>query len=128
MSILLDTCTFLWFTLEPDELSETALTLCKDPSNTLYLSPVSSWEIILKHGQGKLELGISPDEFIRIQRIAHFIEVLPFDESAALRQAGLGNHHKDPFDRMLVCQAMEHDLTLLTPDPMIRAYDVKTDW
>ena len=128
MNLLLDTCTFLWLTLEPDALSPKALEYIKNPENGLYLSSVTAWEIILKYKQGKLLLDDPPDEFVKDQRIAHFIEELSFGEADALHQARIGKHHKDPFDRMLVCQAIEHDFTLLTPDSKIRAYDVKTDW
>ena len=128
MNILLDTCTFLWLSSKPKKLSDKALSLCANPQNTLYLSPVSAWEIILKHRIGKLSLKLSPDDYIKTQRLVHDIEELAFEEADAFHQVGIDLHHKDPFDRMLVCQAIEHDLTLLTPDEKIQVYDVKTEW
>ena len=88
MNFLLDTCTFLWLTLDPDKLSKKALVHIQDPSNTLYLSPVSAWEIILKYRQGKLLLDDPPDEFVKDQRIAHFIEELSLKKQTRCTRLG----------------------------------------
>ncbi len=128
-SYLLDTCTFLWLTLEPEKLSNHAAILCRDPGNVLFLSAVSVWETELKHRLGRLELGgHDPREFVRTERTNHEVHQLPFNEDAALRHGELPFHHKDPFDRMLVCQAIEHGLTLLTPDPKLAAYAATVVW
>jgi len=125
---LLDTCTFLWLTLKPEKLSATARDICENPGNTLLLSAVSVWEIEVKYRLGKLTLKMDPPAFIRTYRPQHFIEALPFREEEALHHGTLPFHHKDPFDRMLICQAIEHGFTLLTPDPKITAYAALVVW
>lgn len=69
-----------------------------------------------------------PQQFIPAQRRAHRIETLPLDEDAVLQLPRLPAHHKDPFDRMLICQAIAHGMTILTPDPLITRYPVRTAW
>lgn len=128
MNLLLDTCTFLWLTSSPEKLSATARDLCRDASNTLYLSPVSTWEIILKYRLGKLPMTVAPHIFVPTQRLIHDIEELPLEEADTLHKATLPHHHKDPFDRMLICQALEHGFTILTPDKKIIAYPAATAW
>lgn len=129
MKVLLDTCTFLWVTLDPSALSARAVGLFTDPANTVYLSAVSSWEIVVKHGLRKLTLRESPGRFIPTQRENHEIEPLALTEAAALRVETLPGLHRDPFDRMLICQAIAEDLVILTPDQEIRQYPtVRTEW
>jgi len=94
----------------------------------LYLSPVSGWEIAVKQKIGKLSLPAPAPEWVPSQRVSHGIDTLPLSEGAALFVSTLPNHHKDPFDRMLVAQALYDDLVLLTPDPFIRAYPAKVEW
>lgn len=128
MKVLLDTCAFLWITTDDAQLSETARQIFKNPNNEIFLSSVSAWEIIVKNGIGKLPLPSLADEFIASQRIKHEIDSLPLTEKAVFHLNKLPNHHKDPFDRMLICQAIEHDLTILTSDSLIVQYPVNTDW
>jgi PIN domain nuclease of toxin-antitoxin system len=128
MNLLLDTCTFLWLNADAKELSRTARELFSSPNNIVYFSAVSSWEIMVKHQLGKLPLPDNPTEFVRKGRILHNIETLPLTETATWRLKELSNFHRDPFDRMLICQALEHDMTLLTPDPLIHQYPVKIAW
>lgn len=128
MRLLLDTCTFLWILSDAPQLSAEALDIFTAPGNEAYLSSVSSWEIAVKHALGRLPLPEPPTEFIPAMRQAHGIAPMSLDEEATLRVTGLPAHHKDPFDRMLVCQAMVHDLVVLTPDELIRQYPVRTAW
>ena len=128
MKVLLDTCAFLWITTDDEQLSETARQIFKNSKNEMFLSSVSVWEIIVKNGIGKLPLPSPVEEFIAEQRIKHEIETLPLTEKAVFHLAKLSQHHKDPFDRMLICQAIEHDMTILTCDGLIVQYPVKTVW
>lgn len=128
MNVLLDTATFLWVCLDSPELSKEARRIFVSPANELYLSSVSAWEIAIKHSIGHLPLPQPPDRFIPAQREKHGIESLPLDEESSLHLALLPKLHRDPFDRMLVCQALVHGLVILTSDPLITAYPVRSVW
>jgi PIN domain nuclease of toxin-antitoxin system len=128
MKLLLDTCSFLWMALADRALSRRAREAFVDPTNEVYLSAISSWEIALKHALGKLPLPEQPMLLIPEMRTRYRIEPLPLDENAALAVAQLPTLHRDPFDRMLICQAIMGGLTLVTPDPLIRQYAVPTLW
>ena len=128
MKLLLDTSTFLWIANDAPELSAHARKLFVDPGNEVYLSSVSAWEMAIKYALGRLPLPGPPERFIRLQREQHGIEPLPLDEEAALHLTRLPSLHKDPFDRMLICQAIVHGLVILTPDQLIYQYPVRTMW
>lgn len=128
MKLLLDTCTFLWLITDDPALSSKARDLFVDPVNEAYLSTVSVWEIEVKFGLGKLPLPQAPERFIIEQRERHGIATLPLEEQSVFYLSRLPALHRDPFDRMLICQAIHHELTLLTPDPLITQYAVKTAW
>lgn len=128
MKLLLDTCTFLWVITDDQALSGRAKDLFTDPANEAYLSAVSVWEMAVKFRLGKLPLPETPERFIPEQRERHAIVPLALEEQAALYLHRLPALHRDPFDRILICQAIQHELTLLTPDPLITQYAVKTVW
>lgn len=128
MRLLLDTCTFLWIVAGSDRLSERARELFVDPANDVLLSAVSAWEIAVKHDLGRLPLPDAPYRWLPAMREAHGIWSLPLDEEAVLLLPRLPTPHRDPFDRMLVCQAMHGGLTILTPDEAIADYPVATTW
>jgi PIN domain nuclease of toxin-antitoxin system len=128
LKYLLDTSTFLWIATGATELSGRARTVYADPANDAYLSIVSVWEILLKHGTGKLPLPDAPEKFIRTARNREGIGSLGLDEAAIFALARLPRIHADPFDRILVCQAQIEGMTILTRDPEIRRYPVATDW
>ncbi len=94
----------------------------------VFLSAASAWEITIKHRLGKLPLPQAPERLIPEQRKRRGIESLDISEAAALRLPQLPDLHKDPFDRILACQAIEHELTIVTPDSLLRAYPVRTIW
>jgi PIN domain nuclease of toxin-antitoxin system len=126
--LLLDTCTFLWAVGSPGALPTRVQQLIADPGNEVFLSSVSAWEIAIKHGLGRLPLPTAPDRFVPAQREAHGIEPLPLDEASVLHVRRLPALHRDPFDRMLVCQAIVHGLVILTPDPLVEQYPARTLW
>lgn len=113
---------------DSSELSENARSLFIDPNNDVFLSVVSAWEIIVKHRLGKLPLPEPPQKFISKWRIKHEIESLPLEEAAVLQLSRLPEYHKDPFDRILICQAIANGFVLLTPDQKITAYPVQAEW
>ena len=128
MEFLLDTCTFLWVINDPVRLSDKVSRICSDINNKIYLSSVSCWEIALKQSLGKLDLEDNLNSFIPQQRINHAIDSLDLDEKSSLYLNKIPKIHRDPFDRMLVCQAICHDLSIITPDKLIGDYDVKVIW
>ena len=110
------------------ELSTKARELFTAPSNEVFLSAVSAWEISVKHALKRLPLPELPSRFIPAQREKHGIDPLPLQEEATLYLPALPEYHRDPFDRMLVCQAIVHGLVILTPDDMITQYPVRSAW
>ena len=94
----------------------------------MFLSSVTTWEICLKHSLGKLPLPVPPRIFIPEGLAGLSITPLTLAYEDSFHLQGLPPLHKDPFDRMLICQAIEHGLTIMTPDEAIRSYPVKTLW
>jgi PIN domain nuclease of toxin-antitoxin system len=124
MRILLDTCEFLWFVAGDSKLSPAVVAAVRDQQNQVFLSVVSFWEISLKHSLGKLPLPQSPAQFVPLQRQKHLVAALALDEAAIAQLGGLPPLHRDPFDRMLVCQAQAHGLTIASSDSLVRQYPV----
>jgi PIN domain nuclease of toxin-antitoxin system len=118
----------LWIIAGAKELSPVARELFANPANEVLLSSVSVWELSVKHALGKLPLPDAIERFVLEQRERHGIVALPLHERAVLHLHKLPRLHHDPFDRILVCQAIEHDCVLLTPDPLITQYPVRTQW
>ncbi len=128
MRLLLDTSAFWWLATGSPRLSRRAAAVFTDPANDVALSPISIWEIMVKHQLGKLPTKtpiVDPIAQVRNERL---IRSLPLTETAVLRLASLPPLHRDPFDRMLICQALDEGLTLLTSDDQVRAYPVPTMW
>jgi PIN domain nuclease of toxin-antitoxin system len=128
MKLLLDTCTFLWLVAGVENLSERAVSVLQDAGNDSYLSSASAWEIGVKYAAKKLQLVDVPHRYVPHYRELHEIRALSLDEESVLRSTQLPPLHKDPFDRMLVAQALTHELTILSPDPLIAQYGVRTIW
>jgi PIN domain nuclease of toxin-antitoxin system len=124
MRLLLDTHVFLWYISADPNLPAMFRTAIQDPANEVYLSAGSVWEAVIKHGLGKLPLPGPPADYLPQQRDAHGIAGLPVDEGAMPHLATLPPLHRDPFDRILVAQALQHGLTLATIDPDVAAYPV----
>ena len=124
MKLLLDTHAFLWYITNNPKLPQYAFDAIRDKSNEAYLSVVSVWEALVKHQIGKLPLPDPADEYIDDLRAAHRIAVLPLEVQAVSHLLSLPSHHRDPFDRMLICQALHHELTLVTNDELLHYYPV----
>ncbi len=125
---LLDTCTFLWLVEDSPNLPKPIRTLFSSPDNAVYLSVVSLWEILLKTATGGLTLPEPAHGYVTRQRVAHRIDSLPLNEDAVVNLSRLPSVHKDPFDRMLICQAIAYGFTILTPDRDFASYPVKVTW
>jgi PIN domain nuclease of toxin-antitoxin system len=128
LKLLLDTCTFLWLNSDLGRIPKRVRQLCADEGNQLFLSAVSAWEIAVKHSRGSLPLPVSPQEYITNCRAANSISSMRFREDDAFHLSKLPMLHKDPFDRMLICQAIARGLTILTPDENITQYPILTTW
>lgn len=128
MKLLLDTCAFLLWTQDAPQLSGKVRTLVADPAIDVYVSSITAWEIGVKHGLGKLALPAPPEVFVPTRREWYDFKSLPIDEASALQLRRLPLLHKDPFDRILICQAIEYGLTLVTPDRLISQYPVRILW
>jgi len=128
MKLLLDTCAFLWIVSGSDNLSIRAKEFFSDKDNDVFLSAVSAWEIAIKHSLGRLPLPGNPEMIIPEWRRLHGVESLRLDEASVLQLPKLPTVHNDPFDRMLICQAIVHGLIILTPDENILKYPIKTVW
>jgi PIN domain nuclease of toxin-antitoxin system len=130
VKLLLDTCAFIWLSTAPRKLASGMRALYENPNNEVFLSVVSSWEIAIKHRSGKLRLpnDMSPADFIPEARRRHGIDILAVQEEDSFVLIKLPTIHHDPFDRMLICQAIANQMIILTPDPLITQYPVLTRW
>ena len=127
MKLLLDTCTFLWLA-GGGAVSESAAAAVRSASNEVFFSAVSAWEIASKHQAGRLPLPEPPERLIPVERKLRGVLPLPFDEEAALQVMRLPRLHRDPFDRMLISQAIALGLAIVTPDPLISQYPIRVIW
>ncbi|MGH9947067.1 MAG: type II toxin-antitoxin system VapC family toxin [Pyrinomonadaceae bacterium] len=127
MNLLIDTHVFLWMLSEERDFSANARSFLEDAkSNRFFLSDVSAWEVSIKYGLGKLKLPEKPELFFadRVRKAGY--RHLPIDLSHVTRVHSLPKIHGDPFDRLLVSQAMVEDMTIISDDPVFKLYEVNT--
>ena len=122
MQLLLDTHAVLWWLSGDDYLSENQSRSIADRRNTRFVSAVTIWEISINQSIGKIDIA---SEYPDVLRAQGFIE-LPISWKHAQEVSNLSHYHRDPFDRLLIAQARIEDMTLVTSDPEIVKYDVKT--
>jgi PIN domain nuclease of toxin-antitoxin system len=128
VKLLLDTCTFLWIAEAAERLPPRIIALYQSSGNEVYLSAASAMEIAVKYSAKRLLLAEPPPVWLPKQRAAHGVEALAVDEESALHVSLLPLIHRDPFDRLLVAQAIVHGMTILTPDPIVARYPARTMW
>jgi PIN domain nuclease of toxin-antitoxin system len=129
MNFLLDTHVFLWWSLEPDKLPSEVLDELRDPKNRVVFSTVCSWEAQIKAGLGKLVLEEPLRKIVERELSRNQWEVLPVTLEHTWRLESLPPLHRDPFDRLLVAQALVENLSLVTRDPLLPPYpDLRTFW
>ncbi len=128
MKLLLDTHTFLWWAADDSRLPPSTRRLIGSGSNEVLVSSVSAWEIVVNVQRGRITLPETPERFI--PRLLHesAFGPLPVTLSHALAVWRLPTHHRDPFDRLLIAQAVVEDLHLVTADEEIASYPVKIKW
>jgi PIN domain nuclease of toxin-antitoxin system len=127
MKLLLDTHVFLWSTMK-QLLSGRASAAFLAPDNQLYFSTASYWEICIKLAIGKVELDENRKEIIENELVANNIRWLDIAREHCQRIVELPRIHGDPFDRLLIAQALCEEMTLLTADANIMRYEVPTLW
>lgn len=125
MNLLLDTHIFLWSTAQPDRLTATVREALQNPENELFLSVASVWEMQIKIQTGKLNLPLPIETFVSVQRSLNQIRSLPIVEHHIWLLGTLPMHHKDPFDRLLIAQAIAEQWRLVTVDPVFKQYPVQ---
>lgn len=125
---MLDTVAFIWFVDEDPRLSAAARSAIAHPDSRVFLSTASAWEIVIKYGKGHIILSDTPDRYITINRQRHRIESLPIDERATLSVLQLPDIHRDPFDRIIIAQAIANNMLIVTPDIQITRYPVSIIW
>ena len=128
MNVLLDTHAFLWSITGDDRLSKTAEKTFLDPGNNLYFSAASFWEICIKLSLGKLSLKREWFKTIQEEMRINAVQWLPVEMRHCVELTKLPFHHRDPFDRMLIAQAMTEDLQLLSRDHRLSAYEIERIW
>ncbi|HXH71054.1 MAG TPA: type II toxin-antitoxin system VapC family toxin [Pyrinomonadaceae bacterium] len=124
MKLLLDTHIFLWYIAADLRLPMLFRDAIREPNNEVFLSVASLWETIIKYKLGKLPLPQSPDIYIPMQRRQHQIKSFSLHENAVKELVNLPALHRDPFDRILICQALANGLTIVTVDPQIKNYNI----
>jgi len=122
MKFLLDTSVFLWALSEEYKLNPAAQEILKSSTSELYFSAVGSWEIAIKFALGSLPLPKAPSEYIPHALRVWALRALDITHEHALRAGELPVHHRDPFDRMLIAQALSEQMTLLTADRVFQKY------
>lgn len=128
MKFLLDTQCWLWWFAQPERLNEEAITQIDDETNELWLSVASVWEMGIKVAIGKLPLPEPIDSYISSRMVQLGVRSLEITASHALQASALPLHHRDPFDRMLIAQAIAENMMLVSADPVFRQYNVSTLW
>lgn len=128
MNILLDTHTLIWWSLETHKLSISARSLLEDVENNLFVSVVSIWEMQIKNQMGKLTLIMPLPEIIESQKETNNLQILPLELSHIYTLKDLPYYHRDPFDRILIAQAVFEKMPLLSIDEILDAYSVQRIW
>lgn len=128
MRLLLDTHTLYWYVEGDRKLSSAAQTLVQDADNQVFFSAASYWEIAIKAGLGKWALNRPYEEFLDVALHAYGFEILHILPSHTARLIGLPFHHNDPFDRLLVAQALVENMSIVSIDDKLDPYGVARLW
>ena len=128
MQYLLDTHVLIWWITFDQRLSSKAEAMIKSHRNTLFWSVASTWEVSIKHSLGRLVFEEAPEDLLPSELKRNHIEILPIMNEHAFRAGQQPEHHRDPFDRMLVAQAQVESLGIISNDRQLRRYDVDVFW
>ncbi|MFB2922350.1 type II toxin-antitoxin system VapC family toxin [Aerosakkonema funiforme] len=128
MKLLLDTHTFIWYVMDNPKLSATVRVMIDDGNNELLLSIASIWEMAVKQSIGKLNFGLPFRMFIEQQLSSNSIELLNINLAHIDIIASLPLHHRDPFDRLIIAQAMVENIPILSADTIFDSYPIQRRW
>jgi len=128
VNLLLDTHALLWFAMDDPQLSKAADAAISDSENTVYVSPASYWEIAIKVSIGKYPLTVPFETFITHAIEGNQFRILPIEPKHVNKICSLPHHHKDPFDRLVIAQAIVEQMTVINSDKAFAAYPVKVHW
>jgi PIN domain nuclease of toxin-antitoxin system len=126
--LLLDTHAFLWYVLIDPQLSAAARAAINDPANDVFVSPASFWEIAIKMSTRKYTLTVPYGDFMRQGIDGNDFEILPIEPRHTAALVAMPYHHKDPFDRLLVAQALVEGMPIVSADSSLDAYGVNRVW
>jgi PIN domain nuclease of toxin-antitoxin system len=128
MRLLLDTHSFLWFLLDDPKLSQTAKDSIADPDNDIEISPASYWEIAIKISLNKYSLPEPYEQFMERELATNQFRILPIEPKHTAALTSLPFHHRDPFDRLIIAQAMVERIPVISGDEAFAAYPVTRIW
>jgi PIN domain nuclease of toxin-antitoxin system len=128
MKLLLDTNVFIWLNDAPHRVKDRVMRIIANPDNDLFFSLTSIWEMQIKIQLGKLELSDSLPDILKTQQVENNLQILTIDLNHIWLLENLPNHHRDPFDRLLIAQAQTEGMTLVSADGIFEMYDVDLLW
>jgi PIN domain nuclease of toxin-antitoxin system len=128
MQLLLDTHTFIWFVDDDPSLSQKAKQLIEDAANTRWLSIANPWEMAIKYSIGKLTLNTPLAKYLDKNLPLHMVQLLPIQLTHLATVSTLPLHHRDPFDRLIISQAMVENLTVVSADADFDRYPIQRAW
>lgn len=128
MRLLLDTHTLLWFVLNDSRLSRAADAAIANPTNDVFVSPATYWEMAIKVRKQKLDLLAPYDDFIRRGITDNDFEILPIETKHTSMLTDMPFHHRDPFDRLLIAQAFVEGMSIVSADAVFDSYGVTRLW
>jgi PIN domain nuclease of toxin-antitoxin system len=128
MRLLLDTNVFIWLNDAPDRVREQVMTVIANPDNDLFFSLTSIWEMQIKIQLGKLELSDPLPDILKTQQVENNLQILTINLNHIWSLENLPNHHRDPFDRLLIAQAQTEGMTLVSADGIFEMYEVDLLW
>jgi PIN domain nuclease of toxin-antitoxin system len=128
MKVLLDTHAFIWLDTQPEKLSKTAMEICQDTDNQLYLSMASIWEMQIKVQLGKLKLKIPLADMLTVQQQENDLNILNIALTHIYQLQALPFHHNDPFDRLIIAQSVLENMTIISVDEKFKAYEASVLW
>lgn len=128
MNLLLDTHVFIWWSISPKRLSSQVEKLVSNVDNTLFLSLASIWEMQIKSQLGKLDLDVGLSELVQKQQEVNSLNLLPIEVNHIYALTNLADHHKDPFDRLIIAQSIVENIDLISIDKVFDQYLVNRIW